>query len=154
MLPHLSAQLVATFVLLLSCLSQVISAAGAGLVRGVASFSGNLTQEWPLSGDIVISQRPEPGTSVTVSGSISGLPADQYVLLLVSLGPGYCDDMNRWVRMGDLRRWDHGLCSGDLVPSLQVITLLADHHHHCCCCPALLYPHHHHSSHLLLHQEI
>jgi len=108
MLPHLSSQLVATFVLLLSCLSQVISAAGAGLVRGVASFSGNLTQEWPLSGDIVISQRPEPGTSVTVSGSISGLPADQYVLLLVSLGPGYCDDMNRWVRMGDLRMWDQG----------------------------------------------
>ena len=72
----------------------------------MASFNGTDTR-----GDIVISQSPElegSSSSVAVSGTIRGLGAGNYVLVLVSLSYGGCQEESGLVRKGELLMWDQG----------------------------------------------
>ena len=71
-------------------------------MSGVATFEGN------IHGDINIRQE-NANSSVEVGGRLSGLDEGQYILLLVSLSYGGCQDVaNTGVRRGELDHWDQG----------------------------------------------
>ena len=102
---------------------HVIAVMGSRLVRGVASFNGTDTR-----GDIVISQSREPGSNVTVSGTIRGLGAGNYVLVLVSLSFGGCQEESGLVRKGELLMWDQGDEEVDMseMHSLETDNIILD----------------------------
>jgi len=69
-------------------------------VVGVAQFSSDVT------GDIIIQQKDGAG-HISLSGTLSGLPEGSYMLQLMSLSFGGCEDVSKTgVLRGNLELWD------------------------------------------------